>query len=472
MSQYVKEEFRACISAFDTVAKRVLKKDLSQNLEKHQEYIRDLIKTYNDLVDYLTPRVKRLSKVDSDFITDKILAVRTKLARCFGALNCLINVPTHQLLVKIDDNFVTISKPTGALKESDDTESSPLNSDTEAGESSTGIKQRKTCATPLIKSHDVHSVSQVQVNLLNMATAQEKKSHKEYLAKQIPKPYDGDPLLLSSFIAKLESIQEDTVDNLIETTIKWIKGMLIGRAAEAVAPEVVTFAELIAALRLRIHPDSSKVIEGKVAALKVKNGDFNTFAEKAEELSEALRRAYIDEKIPHDMANTMAIERTADMCRAATGSSVVKSAMVHSALFKTPKEAVATFVVQSAKDRQEQHQVLAFRRGNVQNFGNRGRSGANQGRNNNNSGQSYNFRGNSRGNFRGGFRGGYRNQGNRGRFRTRYFQNSGNANVRAVSLNAQPPQQQQQQLIGATTPAIQANQQPQPQIQLPQIQYY
>ena len=80
-------------------------------------------------------------------------------------------------------------------------------------------------------------------------------------------------------------------------------------------------------LRSRIRPDSSKVVAGRIAALKVKSNDFQDFAKQAEELTEPLERSLVFEGITKE---NMAVEQTVSVCRLNSKSVLVKSTLASS----------------------------------------------------------------------------------------------------------------------------------------------
>lgn len=185
-----------------------------------------------------------------------------------------------------------------------------------------------------------------------MATMEQRKKHKEYLVTQF-RPYNGNSDILKSVIATIESISEDTNASLIETTVNWIKGRLIGKASVAIDPTIVTFQGIIDALKTHIVPETSGEILAKMEILTINNNNYEHFMTQADEMSEALRKAYINESIPREIALKMTIEKTIEICRKASDTDLVKASLQHGQLFDTPKEVISTFIIETMKEKQE-----------------------------------------------------------------------------------------------------------------------
>lgn len=275
------------------------------------------------------------------------------------------------------------------------------------------------------------------------------------MAANIRQNYSGDPLTLSPFLASIELLTEMAEENgpLLTLLRKFILTKLEGYASEIMPTEINTIEVIVNTLKQKIKPENSKVVEGRMMALRADRGNLQDYAKKAEELADSLRRALVMDGIPLQKAEDMTIEKTIELCRSNAQNQVVKSVLA-STKFSNPKEVIAKYVVESNTSRQEA-QVLALRRferrpGNGFNRGNHfgqnmNRAGRGNFFNNNaNRGQNNGqWRGNYRqNNFnRGHFRGNYRNnndqQNNRGNGNRGRFNNA--RNVRRVE-NARAPQ--------------------------------
>lgn len=355
---------------------------ISTNKGKINEYIELLIQNYNSILEYTKINSESLSADEKTQTFCKIKHCRELLVRCFGKLNCKVKVPKNvNLFVLVSKNVMTDSESDSENFESGSESERKLN-----------IEEKDKLETA-------------------MATIEQKKSYVSMCASIIRDNYNGNPLVLDSFLDKIELIEGLTESNLTSTLVSFIKSKLEGKAREALPENISDVSDIKLALKSRIKPDNSKVVAGKIAALHVKNDNYAEFAKEAEDLADALERSLVIEGITKKKAHEMAIEQTVGVCRLNAKSDLVKSILA-SSVFSDPKEVVAKLVVEQATETKER-QVLAFQ-GNNHDF-------------NCNSCQRNNFnrfRGNNfnRGNFRGSnyHRGNNRGNGNNDRFRNNY----------------------------------------------------
>lgn len=254
------------------------------------------------------------------------------------------------------------------------------------------------------------------------------------------KNYSGDPLGLTTFIDTVRLIEiMATTNDLKALLLRFVITRLDGRAREFITDADDTVEKLIQTLQRNIKPDSSKVIEGRILALRFDPKSSQEFSKQAEELAEAFRRALVVEGIPPVKANEMAVDKTIDVCRANARSDIVKS-VLEAARFEQPKEVIAKLITQVDKAKHE-HQILAFQRQNKPN--NRGKRGqfhnhANRPNQQYNDQNSYrgNWRGRGRGHGRGYGRGAYNSRGGYNNYQNNQYQNNQGQsynNVRAFS---------------------------------------
>lgn len=264
-------------------------------------------------------------------------------------------------------------------------------------------------------------------------------------AQTINKPFNGDPLSLTSFINSIKLLQTVATTANLQTLLQtFILTRLESKALEAIPQNPASIEAII-----EIRPDNSKVVEGRLLALKNAGKNMIDFAKEAENLADAFKRALIVEGVSDNKANEMTIDKTIEMCRQSTQSALVK-AVVSSAKFDQPKDVIAKFITETNNEKKE-HQVLSFKtRGNSNYYNNNNRGnfsrnnyfkqnnryGQNNGnqqqrRYQNGSNPNYNGRGHIRGNFRGNyqnnFRGNnarYQRQNNEGGPSVRYTENS------------------------------------------------
>lgn len=179
----------------------------------------------------------------------------------------------------------------------------------------------------------------------------------------IKEKFDGDPLKLDSFITDAEFVESMTETANKDTFLKFIKTKISGRAKECL-PEndtITSFDIIKNALQKDIKPDSSIVVEGKMATLRLSKGDFTKFAEEAEKLAEAYRRSLIFEKYPREKAAELTIRKTKELCRRTARNDVVKS-VIDSTQYDNPAEVIATYITQNDVARKEKKEFDSFQK--------------------------------------------------------------------------------------------------------------
>lgn len=331
------------------ISKRVLKKDLSKNPVKLNEYKEDLIKSYNNLILNLRtifPNAKSSNKVQ---LRNIFIKVRENIIRCFNALKINIKVPTNLNNIIEKQNILDTITENSINKENSD-------SDLETPESPN--------FEPLSDPETVDIEQSSEFEPENSEGSKMVLTKPEFLkicASTINRNYSGDPLALNAFCNSIDLLYELTDENADLRTFltAFVKAKLEGKALEALPSEVPNVSSIKEALKAKILPDNSKIIEGKIQALRTSRKSLQEFSKEAEELAEAFQRSLIVEGIPQQKAQEMATERTIEMCRASARSDIVKS-VIAATKFANPKEAIAKFVVETGNASKEQ-QILSFR---------------------------------------------------------------------------------------------------------------
>ena len=227
-------------------------------------------------------------------IYDKISHCRELLVRCFGKLDCKIRVSHEISLFELVDREI--------LTETDsDSENSEFGNESDSNEKEQMLK---------IKSDNTINIDPKVEFRPEMASIDQKKSFIGMCATILRENYDGNPLSLQSFLDKIDLIEDLTDTNLTVTLISFIKSKLEGKAREALPDKVNTIDEIKNALKIKIKPDNSKVVAGKIAALQVRNSNYADFAKQTEELADDIERSIVIEGMTNTKAHEMAIEKT------------------------------------------------------------------------------------------------------------------------------------------------------------------
>lgn len=286
------------------------------------------------------------------------------------------------------------------------------------------------------KDIDLHTLEDVSdTESENMALS---KEDFYALATKGIKNYAGNPLSLQAFLNSLKLMQEMAGDTHAALLISIVMTKLEGNAQDAVDPNSKTLDEIINALKGDIKPESSKVLEARLAALRFDRTKVQEFCKESEELAENLKRSLVIEGVTASKATEMVIDKTVEMCRACTRSDLVK-AVLSATKYDNHKEVVAKLVLESSTEVKEK-QVLAYKaRGR---FDKRNRGNGRGGQYNNRQGQ---YRGGQNGGYRGNNQRGNNRQftnSNRGRGRGRGYYGNNQHSVRVIeaSENSEVPQ--------------------------------
>lgn len=268
------------------------------------------------------------------------------------------------------------------------------------------------------------------------------------VSRIIKNNFDGNIEELDSFIAAVELANEATPPNQQNLLVKYIRTKLKGEAFSYVPADTPNGTRVIELLQQRATGDSSKVILGRLLALRSDRNSMQKFQEQAEELTDKLKRAYISDGMSESLANQTTIDKTVEMCRLSAKSQLVRSVLA-STKFDKPKEVLAKLITEANIENTEV-KILAFGgnrtqyRGRVKFSNNRGNFNYNNNRNggyNGNYGrynqngynnQNYGQRGRGRGRGRGNFNNYRQHHGN-------YNNNRNDRNVRVVQENQPAP---------------------------------
>lgn len=455
--QFNKEKYVALKKEFERIAKLILNYN-TRPIPKEENWttrtIDEFVSAFNKYKAYVQLCFAELENKQA--FLDKIDAFGIIFIARLAILNCTTDLPERFEEIDIR-NLKSIDETEAAnlsvLEENSDDSENNTDSEgeldhkqktTDIGTSGQDLPELKPQSSTTIKKDQA---TETPKNLSQPRNAI--MGDFEYLAnvgRVIRNNYDGDPGALDAFIAAIEMASAASPANLQQTLVKCIRTKLTGKALEAVPAETQNANEVIRLLKDKIKTENTKVVMGRFLALKADRSSMKKFSDEAEELADKLRKAYICDGIPTDLAKKMTIEKTIEMCRLSAKTPLVKSVLA-STHFEEPRDVVAKFITESSAEKTEA-QILSFGKNtNVRNNqNNRGRGGH---RNNNrgyfNRHNGYNNRGNfqgrGRGNFRGNFRG--RRNFNNGNYNNGH-NNYGNRNIRMItqSENGQAPTQE------------------------------
>lgn len=368
--------------------------------------------------------------------------------KCFGKINSQLKLPAD-ILNEIDfDNLTDFadSDEKDEETESDSEENQTILNNQEIDELVMSDEANRSLLNELthIVNPTSNRVSNIvpnmshedgsNVNTGNANAANQALSRVEFIrltAQTINKNYNGDPLSLNAFVNAINLAKEMSAGTHNDILKTFILTKLEAKALECVDPNG-TVDDIINDLKNNIKPDSSKVVSGRMLALKLNKLTTQEYAIKAEELAEAFQRSLVIEGIKRDKAKEMAIDKTVEMCRQSAKNDLVRSVLA-AAHFKDPKEAIAKLITEQVTNDTER-QVLHFNQQNGR-YNNKNKSNFkyNKFNNSNNNGNNNRYNNNGNRNWR-------NNSNNRGnRYNNNRNNNRGNDyNVR-VAENAPAP---------------------------------
>lgn len=364
--KYNKETFQALIEEFNEWDRKITRKNASENADIVELRTKNIIDAYNNIVEFSKPIIESGDEKTKNYIKGKLETLRDDIIDDLKILKESIEVP-RELTKKIKNPY------------------SETNDDN-------NLKPKK----------DKKQNTKMENTFAYLSS----------ISKIISNTYKGDPNGLSAFITSIELADSASTADQQGTLVKFIKTKLEGKALEALPHRVSTAKDIIEALQENIKPDDSKVVLGRLLALRAERGSLQKFQKEAEELTDQLRRAFISDGMTHKLAKRMTIDKTVEMCRLSAKTELVKSVLA-STQFNEPKEVLAKLITEAGAENKEA-QILNFNRTNIS--------------------HRQNFRGNSRGNFnqRENYnqRNGYYNnqQFNRNGFQNQQFNRNGNFN--------------------------------------------
>lgn len=431
---YHKREFQKLNDDFEEKSSILLNDD-NPSIDQFET----VIDSYNAIISYAVLDYERKKEATREFIQSTIGVNRITLQRCFGKLNLPIILP-GKLLSTI--HYLPQQKDNSNANQS----SVPHAKSDDSDPNSAAKDNSKSIPAGNSEKNNTHTMAQTVDTFLKSAS------------NIINYKFNGDPLKVNGFIADAKLVaslaqNEDTK----QFCLTFVKSRLEGRAEESIPDDCDSVEKLTKALKEKLKPDNSNIIEGKILALRLQKSDYSKFAEEAEKLGEALRRSLIVEGLTKQKSEEMTIRRMVELCRKTAKADVVKS-VLESTKYDSAADVIATFITQSDIARREykETQLNRQKKSNSNNAGNgNGQRNKNYNKNRNNGGNRSNDNrpneNRSNGNYRGRNNQNNQNQQQRGR-NNNNRPNRQEHTIRLVSgsqpsTSAEQPQQQQEQFF-------------------------
>lgn len=327
----IREEIKALAHNFNNIAKTIERKNASKRPVKIKirEYL--IIRYWNDILRSIS-LYEQEAEFDAGFGAHYMVTCHQKLKDCLKTLKSKAQV--KGLSDFVQDPQISAHERSAIAKILD-------GSVTEIPE---------TVIDQTINDLDVDQIHNSPDN--NTKMVQSAEDFFKLASKVVDTKFDGKPSNLEAFIEQIELLEPMVEETNKKHLIKFVCTHLTGKAREALPDNPQTVKAIIDALRKEIKPESSRVIEGKIVALRADKMNVSKFAEKANELAEDFRQSLVFEGHTKEKANEMAIRKTVELCYKSTRSDTVK-AILEAAPFDRPSEVIAKYVVQQNVVQQE-----------------------------------------------------------------------------------------------------------------------
>lgn len=347
-----------------------------------EEYKRDLIRTFNDLVAYVRENIRSFSSEQRLEYSDKVSDDLNKLKLSFDVLN---------LDYTFDKNFFTSIDITQVVEIVDDTQTFETFEATQSDLSLQNSLNNSDFEIPNISTDISTDTIEQTSDTMSPPTPTQAQTVKDFIQiahNMINYRFSGDPLALDSFIDSIDLLKDLCEDNNKNILLKFVMTKLEGKAREAIMTNPRNVDDIITQLRSSIKFESSKVIEGRILALRSDKTSLTKFAERAEELSDQYRRSLVAEGFTREKAKELTIEKAKEICRKNTRSDRAV-AIIESTQYSEPKEVIAKMIIEINKLKTDRQQTN-FSQDNVGNENENNFSGNRTPNNDNKRNNNYN----------------------------------------------------------------------------------
>lgn len=378
----LKEEFKSAWGCVEPYIKR--RKIDNTKTAQIERYRQDIVITYNQLLEFIAENYAEESEKYKKKFSELVEINNKKLKIAFQVLNIRYNF-TDNNFAQIDVNsliyedFETDSESEEDFEDDTSTDNQGkikigLHSSIvdQPGTAQLNKSKRSKSFEDLVddleksvreigentdEENDITSETQnqaenIQIDEEDINMVQTKESFLKFAASVIGYKYTGDPSNRDSFISDIELVDDVAEAGMKATCVRFIKSRMEGKALEILPEDIPDVKTIIDALKTKIKNESSVVIEGKLAALRLEKGNFTKFAELTEKQAEAYRRSLVNEGISRPKAEQMAVRETVKLCRKVSRNRLVQSVLA-SSKFETPTEVLATFSIENEAARQE-----------------------------------------------------------------------------------------------------------------------
>lgn len=417
---------------------KIFKTDKSRKLptdkNKLNMYKTDLVTAYNKLLSYVCDFYSTVQVINRETFDNLIKESIARVKECFDILSLKYEWSDNKFQQIVLENIEPINKPANNSNNTNDHDDDNDDND----EDLNANKTSETDNDNILSDNIPETHSDNSDTSKNATMTQKPAEFMKLAASIINYKYDGTAENLEGFLADVDLVKDICEGQNTALCIKFVKAKLEKKALELIPENPTTIAEITNALTKGIPFESSLIGEGKFLALRLDRGNYSKFTKEATRLAESYRRALVKEGIPRNLASTLTVQKTVELCRKIARSEIVKSVLA-SARFNTPEEVVSAFITQNDIARKEKREQDNFRNSKAAPHNNRNANDKKNFNKNGNSNRNYNNRNgnNSQNDNRGNNNNNNRNNNsnnNRNNGSNNYRNNRGNNQTREHTI--------------------------------------
>ncbi|XP_031633955.1 myb-like protein W, partial [Contarinia nasturtii] len=415
------EDINKKLINYEDKVNRPLPTDAQEKLQRINAYKTELANAYNNYITYIGAYINKFDyKTQADF-GRTIGNIKLRILRALKALDLSLQLPKNYELIDvnlIDSTEIVFNESLNSeifVRSAELLNNATLITDADGavgGKTLTSNTDNQNTDLLTNTNDRINTNEEIntdeQFNTNDIAPNEEQTqstvnkmamTRKEFLrlAASMLNKYDGNPLQLNGFIDSVELLKEMVEDDDKDVFTKLVKSRLEGIAREAINDEPANVDEIISDLKSNIKIDSSKVIEGRMLALRTDKTNLVKFSERAEELAEDFRRSLLIEGFSKAKAKELSIEKTVELCRKNARNDTVK-AVIAATKFESPKEVISKMIVEINNLKQDRPSTSYNNRNKNNKFDNRNKNNYHRNNYNNNNNNNNRNNNNDRGN--------------------------------------------------------------------------
>lgn len=292
-------------------SKRILKTHVPKSELVHKEVTVNLVKLYNEFIAKIRKYWSLLTEQEQVVARRIYTAIRDKIVRAFEVLKIKYKIP-NSISQEIDP---TITEENSS-SEDEETENE------------------------IVIANSGNKI--IRENIMNA------NEFFTFASRVLSSEFDGSPEKLLPFIDALNLLNANCVGHE-QNAVAFVKTKLSGKARDLIT-DADNLQNIIIKLQQGIKGESSQTLASKILLVEQKSKSFAQFASEIEDLSLKLKRAYISEGVPVQIAETYSANQSVKALITNTYSEKHKIIM-EAGNFKTAEEALHKFTSITAEEK-------------------------------------------------------------------------------------------------------------------------